>query len=151
MFANKTVRARLVCGIALAIVFCFFAKTVTARTTLSYVPSRELVKQIVLENEAVRYILEVDKTSVKLAGIIDKESGTDYMAGHEPLQFLAAKELWGIRDVGYHRFTFDEEEIRDGVSVSISQKSVYSENYFKVTQTNGGCLSVLTKKVSHCR
>ena len=110
---------------------------VLAEVGLRYVPNKEQVKDIVLENDHVKYTITINNT-VTLAEAVHKATGADLLAGNPPLTFSSVHVLqWGgrIDDVGFQLFTLEESRTKDRVSVSIRQQSSYVENSAIVTQT----------------
>ncbi len=131
--------------ITLFILFIFtFVNQIAAKTTLSLLPDKETVRQIVMENEKVKYTLLVDK-SVKISSCVEKKTGVDILEDNPPLNFISARDPLWLDDVGYHLFTVDTKQSNDIVSVTIVQKSSYVENPVVITQTfslaNGAELS----------
>jgi hypothetical protein len=108
--------------------------SVLADVRMTFIPSKEMVKQIILENDSVRFDLRVDR-GVYLAGMTEKSMGVDLMAGNPPLMFLSIRLPWDFPDVGYQLFTIEDQKSADRVSVSIRQESSYVENPLTVTQT----------------
>ena len=110
---------------------------VRAEVGLRFIPNKEQVRDIVLENDHVKYTITINKT-VMLSQALLKASGADLMAGNPPLTFSAVRiRQWGggIDDVGFQLFTIDESLTKDRVSVSIRQQSSYVENSAIVSQT----------------
>ena len=107
---------------------------VSGKTTVTYVPDKEQVKEIVLENKSLRYTITINN-AVKLVSILDKSSGYDYLGNNEPLIFTSVypHARW-LDNVGYQLFTVEEvrKEGRDGIS--IWQQSSYVENSWVVVQ-----------------
>ncbi len=101
---------------------------------LTYLPEEELVREIVLENEVVKYIITLNK-SVNLTRAIDKKTGIDYLKDSPDLMFISARDNASIVDVGFHLFTIEEQNMGDEVSIEIKQQSSYVENPFILTQT----------------
>ena len=105
-----------------------------AKGKIIYIPDKEHVKSIVLENETLRYTISLDG-AVKLASVVEIATGADILTGNVPLAlFSIGKALW-LDDVGYHLITIKDKETRKEVSVSVTQKSAYVENPLIVTQT----------------
>ncbi len=104
------------------------------QTKLSYLPNREIVKHIIIENDKVKYELTLDK-SVKLASIIDKKTGIDYAENNPDLMFISARLSFYLDDVGYHQFTIEDEKSAREFSVTVKQQSSYVENCLIITQT----------------
>jgi hypothetical protein len=111
-----------------------FSAIVRAEVRMTFIPSKEMVKQIVLENDSVRFDLKIDR-GVYLAGMTEKTTGVDLMAGNPPLMFLSVRLPWDFPDVGYQLFTVTDQKNADRASVSIRQESSYVENPLTVTQT----------------
>jgi hypothetical protein len=107
-----------------------------AETRLTFIPSKEMVKEIVLENDSVRFVLKIDR-GVYLAGMTDKKSGMNLMSGNPPLMFLSVRLPWDFTDVGYQLFTVNDQKDANRVSVSIRQESDYVENPLIIVQTFG--------------
>jgi hypothetical protein len=105
-----------------------------AETRLTLLPSKELVKEIVLENDSVRFVLKIDR-GVFLTGMAEKKSGIDLMAGNPPLLFLSVRLPWDFPDVGYQLFTVTEQRSVERVSVTIRQECSYVENPLPLVQT----------------
>ncbi|MEC9456044.1 MAG: hypothetical protein VX537_01305 [Candidatus Neomarinimicrobiota bacterium] len=102
--------------------------------TLKYVPDKEQVKEIILENTSHQYTITIDN-AVRLVSIIDKLSGYDYLENNEPLIFTSCypKGRW-LDNVGYQLFTVDEVSKDGRKGVSIWQQSSYVENSWVVVQ-----------------
>ncbi len=102
--------------------------------TLKYIPQKETVEEIILENETYQYTIKIDN-AVRLQSIIEKSSGYNYLQKNEPLVFTSCypRGRW-LDNVGYQLFTVEEfsEEERQGVS--IRQQSSYVENSWVVVQ-----------------
>jgi hypothetical protein len=92
------------------------------------------VRNLVLENEHVKFTIKIDK-GVKLSSAIDKKLSIDYMDGNNDLMFYSQRQTWWLDDVGFQLFTIDESMDDGKVSVSITQQSSYVENPIIVTQT----------------
>ncbi|MBC8181514.1 hypothetical protein H8E88_10365 [candidate division KSB1 bacterium] len=134
MFNNRIYKIRIV-GIAIFLfIFMFLFSDVRAHVKLTYLPNKQLVKNVVLENDHVKYTINIDK-GVKLSSAVDKKTNIDYMNGNSDLMFFSQRTPWWLDDVGFQLFTFTDKEDNDKVSVSINQRSSYVENPFNVTQT----------------
>jgi hypothetical protein len=105
-----------------------------AQVNLTYLPNKQLVRNIVLENEHVKYTINIDK-GVTLSAAIDNKTNIDYMADNSNLMFFSQRTPWWLDDVGFQLFTFNDQRDNGKVSVSINQRSSYVENPFNVTQT----------------
>jgi len=119
---------------AIPILLALTPRQVSGKTTVTYVPDKEQVKEIVLENKSLRYTITINN-AVKLVSILDKSSGYDYLEKNEPLIFTSVypHARW-LDNVGYQLFTVEEvsKEGRDGIS--IWQQSSYVENSWVVVQ-----------------
>ncbi len=119
------------CVISLAMLTTVPA-TVSAESKVSYIPDKENVETIILENETVKYTISLVQ-GVELSSVIKKGEGTDFLDGNPPLMFCSVRSA---RDVGYQLLTLGEKERRaDEVSISVTEKSSYAENLLVVTQT----------------
>ncbi|HPG38070.1 MAG TPA: hypothetical protein PLP19_06300 [bacterium] len=105
-----------------------------AKIQLQYLPNKDMVKYIILENDSVQYKLLCEK-GIHLAGLLDKTTGIDLMQGNPPLLFISVRMPWSLSDVGYQLFTFTEEQQEGRKAVTISQQSGYVENPIVITQT----------------
>ncbi len=105
-----------------------------AEKVITYLPDKLHVKNIVLENETIRYTISLDR-GVELTSAVEKATGTDFLAGNPPLMFTSVRMRSWIDDVGYHLFTMEDKETEKEVRLSITQKSSYVENPLMVTQT----------------
>lgn len=112
----------------------FFNTEIIAQATLTYLPNKELVRNVVLENEHVKFTITINK-GVKLSSAIDKKMNIDYMIGNENLMFYSQRQPWWLDDVGYQLFTYTDIQKDGTVSISITQQSSYVENPIIVTQT----------------
>ena len=56
--------------------------------TLKYIPQKETVEEIILENETYQYTIKIDN-AVRLQSIIEKSSGYNYLQKNEPLVFTS--------------------------------------------------------------
>jgi hypothetical protein len=112
----------------------FLHSETKAQVKLTYVPNKQVVRNIVLENGHVKYTINIDK-GVKLSTVIDKNANIDYMAGNSALMFFSQRAPWWLNDAGFQLFTFNDKKDNGNVSVSIEQRSSYVENPFIVTQT----------------
>jgi hypothetical protein len=132
MFSDK------IFNIILTILFLYiliFPQSEThAQAKLTYLPNKQLVRNIVLENEHVKFTISIDK-GVKLSSAIDKKMDIDYMDGNDNLMFYSQRQPWWLNDVGFQLFTYNDDKDDGKVSVSIIQQSSYVENPFIVTQT----------------
>jgi len=101
---------------------------------LSWLPNKDSAKEIVLENELVKFVLKLDK-GVMLSSAIDKKTNVDYMQGKKAIRFYSQGiPLW-LDDVGYQLFSIKDKAESGKVTVVITQRSSYYENPFIVTQT----------------
>ena len=107
--------------------------TTFADAEIQYLPNRENPRQVVMENDDVRYVLALDR-GVRLAELIDKRSGIDLMAGNDPLAFVSVRQPWPFNDVGYDVLTLQEIEMEGHVGIITRHRSSYVENTFVVTQ-----------------
>jgi hypothetical protein len=105
-----------------------------AQAKLIYLPNKQHVRNIVLENEHVKFTITIDK-GVKLSEAVDKKSNVDYMAGNGSLLFFSQRCPWWLDDVGFQLFSHEDKKENGKVSVSVIQRSSYVENPFVVTQT----------------
>jgi hypothetical protein len=133
MWLYKQAIRKIIYIFMLALSILFSART-RAESRLTYIPSKEMVKQIVLENDSVRFELKIDR-GVYLACMTEKTINVDLMANNPPLMFLSVRLPWEFPDVGYQLFTVADQKSEDRVSVSIKQESSYVENSLTVTQT----------------
>jgi hypothetical protein len=102
---------------------------VQANAELKYLPSKEQVEQIVLENDLVRFTIEIKK-QVRLKNLIDKTTGRDFMKDNPPLIFCS------VSGQEYHLFSFSERRAEKVVSVTISQQAgSYVQKPLVVSQT----------------
>ena len=104
-----------------------------ADAEIQYLPNRENPRQVVMENDDVRYVLALDR-GVRLAELIDKRSGVDLLAGNDPLAFVSVRQPWPFNDVGYDILTLEEVEMEGHVGIITRHRSSYVENAFIVTQ-----------------
>ncbi|HUU28315.1 MAG TPA: alpha-amylase family protein [archaeon] len=121
--------------ITFAAVSSLCPRTVQANAELKYLPSKEQVEQVVLENDFVRYTFEI-KRQVKLKSLIDKTTGQDFMKCNPPLTFcdVSGQGRWD-NESEYHLFAFSDRVTENGVSVSISQQAgSYVQNPLVVSQ-----------------
>jgi len=121
-------------SIYFAFVFLLFSSVTMGQTKLSYLPNKKLVRDIILENDVVKYKITIDK-SVKLASVVDKKMGIDFLENNSDLMFFSHRVPRFIDDSGFHLFTLEDKKSTDEVSVSIVQQSSYVENPFIITQT----------------
>ena len=93
---------------AIPILLALTPRQVSGKTTVTYVPDKEQVKEIVLENKSLRYTITINN-AVKLVSILDKSSGYDYLGKNEPLIFTSVYPhgRW-LDNVGYQLFTVEE-------------------------------------------
>ena len=108
--------------------------TSLARVKISYIPDKEHVKKIVLENEVVRYTISLNG-GIKLAGAVNLATGSDALAGNPYLAFFSIRNPWWLDDVGFHLITIKDKQVAGIVSVTVTQQSSYVENPLIVTQT----------------
>ncbi len=134
MFGDRIYKLNIVWAIIFLYVFMFLHSETNAQVKLTYLPNKQLVRNIVLENEHVKYTINIDK-GVKLSAAIDKKSNIDCMAGNSNLMFFSQRQPWWLDDVGFQLFTYNDKKDNGNVSVSINQRSSYVENPFIVTQT----------------
>ena len=121
-------------GIILLLACLVINSNVIAQAKLSFRPDKQSVREVVLENEYVKYVIKVDK-GVKLSSAVDKKINVDYMDGNGDLMFFSQRTPWWLDDVGFQLFTFKEKSEGETVTVAITQRSSYVENPFIVTQT----------------
>ena len=102
--------------------------------TLKYIPQKETVEEIILENETYQYTIKIDN-AVRLQSIIEKSSGYNYLQKNEPLVFTSCypRGRW-LDNVGYQLFTVKEFSKEERQGVSIRQQSSYVENSWIVVQ-----------------
>ena len=102
--------------------------------TLKYIPQKETVEEIILENETYQYTIKIDN-AVRLQSIIEKSSGYNYLQKNEPLVFTSCypRGRW-LDNVGYQLFTVKEFSKEERQGVSIRQQSSYVENSWVVVQ-----------------
>ena len=102
--------------------------------TLKYIPQKETVEEIILENETYQYTIKIDN-AVRLQSIIEKSSGYNYLQKNEPLVFTSCypRGRW-LDNVGYQLFTVEEFSKEERQGVSIRQQSSYVENSWVVVQ-----------------
>ncbi len=102
--------------------------------TLKYIPQKETVEEIILENETYQYTIKIDN-AVRLQSIIEKSSGYNYLQKNEPLVFTSCypRGRW-LDNVGYQLFTVEEFSKEERQGVSIRQQSSYVENSWIVVQ-----------------
>ena len=134
MFGDRIFKLSIVWSIIFLYVFMFPHSETHAQVKLTYLPNKQLVRNIVLENEYVKYMINIDK-GVKLSTAIEKKSNIDYMTGNSNLMFFSQRCPWWLDDAGFQLFTFNDKKDDGKVSISIIQRSSYVENPFIVTQT----------------
>ena len=107
---------------ALLIISILCPLTIYADAQVTYFPNKERVEQIVLENDIVKYTIEV-KRHVRLKSLVDKNTGKDLLEGNPPLTFcsVSGQGRWDSESE-YHFFTFDDQQTKLGVSLQISQQ-----------------------------
>ncbi|MBA7533958.1 hypothetical protein ES705_26204 [subsurface metagenome] len=79
-------------SIYFAFVFLLFSSVTMGQTKLSYLPNKKLVRDIILENDVVKYKITIDK-SVKLASVVDKKTGIDFLENNSDLMFFSHFEF----------------------------------------------------------
>ena len=104
-----------------------------ADAEIQYIPNRDNPRQVIMENDHVRYVLFLDR-GVHLAELVDKRSGVDLLAGNAPLAFVSVRQPWQLNDVGYDLLTLDEVQMEGHVGIISRHRSSYVENTFVVTQ-----------------
>ena len=112
---------------------CWMIGNVSAAVQLRYLPNKETVKEIILENEEIRYAISLDNT-VKLSSALMKATNIDLLQGNSPLTFSSVRMSLPLDDVGYHLFTVRESTSPNAVEISIRQQSSYVENSAVVIQ-----------------
>jgi len=105
-----------------------------AEVRLTYVPSKELVKDVILENDSARYALKLDR-GVYLSSMTLKKTGTDLLSGQAPLMLLSVRLPWSFIDVGYQLMTVADQISKDRVSITIHQECGYVDNPLPVDHT----------------
>ncbi len=130
---SKNIKIKFSFYLSAFFIITFFIQTF-AEPQLSFLPNKQSVRHIVLENENTKYTLLLDK-GIKMSGCVEKSTGVDLFEGNPPLLLLSARDPLWLDDVGYQLFTVDTKQNDDMVSVSIVQKSTYVENPIVVTQT----------------
>lgn len=105
-----------------------------AEVNLRYIPNKEHVREIILENETHKYTIAIHN-AVRLTSAITKATNTDALSDSPPLMFVSVRYPWWLDDVGYQLFTFEEKKTENQVTISIGQQSSYVENSAVVTQT----------------
>jgi hypothetical protein len=105
-----------------------------AAVRLGYQPNETSPKHIVLENDLVRYTLLFDR-QVALAGLVDKATGKDLLAGSEPQLFA------NIGRPGSYQFSVSDSRSADGVTLTVTQHPQQNVNTIKVIQTFTLCES----------
>ena len=133
---NKTIQTihQVLSVFAIPVLLALTPGQVSGKPTVTYIPDKEQVKEIVLENNSHRYTIAIDN-AVKLVSILDKSSGYDYLVKNETLIFTSVypKGRW-LDNVGYQLFTVDEVSKDGRKGVSIWQQSSYVENSWVVVQ-----------------
>ena len=103
------------------------------QTSVSYIPDKDLVRNIILENGLIKYELTLDK-GVHLTGATDKSTGLDHLQNNPDLLFISQRIPWHIIDVGFQLFQVEEERTGEHVTIRIRQQSTYVENPFIIIQ-----------------
>jgi len=134
MFGDRENRFCIIWTSIILFIFVFSYADIFAQATLTYLPNKQLVRDVVLENEHVKYTIRIDK-GVNLASAIDKKMNIDFMDGNDDLMFYSQRQRLWLDDVGFQLFTIDESKDDGKVSISIRQQSSYVENPIIVTQT----------------
>ena len=133
---NRTIQTihQVLCVFAIPVLLALTPGQASGKPTVTYIPDKEQVKEIVLENNSHRYTIAIDN-AVKLVSILDKSSGYDYLVKNETLIFTSVypKGRW-LDNVGYQLFTVDEVSKDGRKGVSIWQQSSYVENSWVVVQ-----------------
>ncbi len=133
--SNIRLRRIRICAAFLTLfIYCLSMNSVFAQASLKYVPDKDNVRHIILENDHVSFTINFDK-GVKISSAIDKKTNVDYMDGNDKLLFFSQRCPWWLDDTGFQLFSFVEETEDDNVIVSITQRSSYVENPFIVTQS----------------
>ncbi|MFC1620454.1 hypothetical protein ACFL45_10980 [Candidatus Neomarinimicrobiota bacterium] len=101
---------------------------------VKFIPNKANFKEIVLENEQMRYTLIIDGR-VKMASALDKTTGVDVFDNNPPLTMISSQFAWNIIDVGVQMFTAEESKSGDKATVTITEQSTYYENPIIVTHT----------------
>ena len=65
----------------------FHFSLMSAQPYVKFIPDKDQVKEVVLENNSYRYIIAIDN-AVKLISMLDKSTGYDYMKNNEDLIFM---------------------------------------------------------------
>ncbi len=116
----------------LSVIFFTFLFSLSVRgfaaVSLNYLPDKANVKNIVLENDVVRYTILFDK-GVELTSVVEKTTGTDFLAGNPPLMFCT------IGRMGSYLYSVEENKTGEKVSLSVTQHPRYGANTLVVTQT----------------
>ena len=121
MYSDRIVKRTIVWTILFFYVLMFQHSETYAQAKLTYLPNKQLVRNIVLENEHVKFTITIDK-GVKLSTAIDKKLNIDYMVGNDNLMFFSQRHPLWLHDVGFQLFTFDDKRDDGMVSVSIIQQ-----------------------------
>ena len=105
----------------------FHFSIIPAQPYVKFIPDKDQVKEVVLENNSYRYTIAIGN-AVKLTSMLDKSTGYDYMKNNEDLIFTSSPHPWALDHVGFQLFNV-EEFTKDGrKGVSIRQQSSYVEN-----------------------
>ncbi len=126
----------LLAATVLCCLFLYLAEPAVAGVTLTYLPGKELVERVVLENDSVSYTIELDR-NVRLSSLLDKTSGIDLMAGRLPLTFclVSGQGRWD-NESEYHVFQIDEQRGEQAVTINIIQQAGSSvQNPLVIRQT----------------
>ena len=119
------------------IIFLLMLADVSAEPTVTFVPNKEQVKEIVLENSSYKYTIAIDN-AVRLKSILEKSTGYDYVENNQDLIFTSSLRptTWHrfLDNTGYQLFTVDEISYKGRKGVSISQQSSYVENSWTIVQ-----------------
>lgn len=134
MCNTRFYRLRIICAFLFFFVISFSLNGIIAQVKLNYLPNKENVRNIVLENEHVKFTITVDK-GVKLSSAIDKKTNIDYINGNDQLLFFSQRCPWWLDDTGFQLFNVVDETDNDNVTVSVTQRSSYVENPFIVIQS----------------
>ena len=81
---NRTIQTihQVLCVFAIPVLLALTPGQASGKPTVTYIPDKEQVKEIVLENNSHRYTIAIDN-AVKLVSILDKSSGYDYLVKNE--------------------------------------------------------------------
>ena len=111
----------------------FHYSIMSAQPYVKFIPDKDQVKEVVLENNSYRYTIAIGN-AVKLTSMLDKSTGYDYMKNNEDLIFTSSPHPWALDHVGFQLFNV-EEFTKDGrKGVSIRQQSSYVENSWVIVQ-----------------